>query len=167
MNKKEAASYLGVSTRAIERYTQQGKISVKYEKGKTRPVAVYEQQELDRLKEELNATVHKPAVEISTKTDNLDLAGVGVSGLVEKLVIPLSQQLKQLTEAVQNLERRRTPIVPVEEKLLLTLKEVQALTGLSREILREAIAAKKLKAKIVGKAWRIKRGDLEDYIEQL
>ncbi len=167
MNKKEAAEYLSVSTRAIERYTQQGKISVKYEKGKTRPVAVYEQQELDRLKEELNATVHKPAVEKSTNTDNIELAGVGISGLVEKLVIPLSQQLKQLTEAVQNLERRRTPIVPVEEKLLLTLKEVQALTGLSREILREAIAAKKLKAKIVGKAWRIKRGDLEDYIEQL
>ena len=167
MNKKEAASYLGVSTRAIERYTQQGKISVKYEKGKTRPVAVYEQQELDRLKEELNATVHKPAVEISTNTDNIELAGVGISGLVEKLVIPLSQQLKQLTEAVQNLEHRRTPIVPVEEKLLLSLKEVQALTGLSREILREAIAAKKLKAKIVGKAWRIKRGDLEDYIEKL
>ena len=167
MNKKEAAEYLSVSTRAIERYTQQGKISVKYEKGKTRPVAVYEQQELDRLKEELNATVHKPAVEISTNTDNIELAGIGISGLVEKLVIPLSQQLKQLTEAVQNLERRRTPLVPVEEKLLLTLKEVQALTGLSREILREAIAANQLKAKIVGKAWRIKRGDLEDYIEQL
>ena len=159
MNKKEAAEYLSVSTRAIERYTQQGKISVKYEKGKTRPVAVYEQQELDKLKEELNATVHKPAVELSTNTDNIELAGVGISGLVEKLVIPLSQQLKQLTEAVQNLERRRTPIVPVEEKLLLSLKEVQAQTGLSREILREAITNNQLKAKIVGKAWRIKRGD--------
>ncbi len=31
MNKKEAAEYLGVSTRAIERYTKQGKLSVKYE----------------------------------------------------------------------------------------------------------------------------------------
>ncbi|ACK74167.1 hypothetical protein PCC7424_5608 (plasmid) [Gloeothece citriformis PCC 7424] len=54
MNKQEAADYLGVSTRAIERYTQKGKLSVKYENAKTRPVAVYDQAELDRLKDELN-----------------------------------------------------------------------------------------------------------------
>ena len=57
--------------------------------------------------------------------------------------------------------------MPVEEKLLLTLKEVQALTGLSREILREAINSGKLKAQIIGKSWRIKRFDLSDYIDNL
>jgi predicted site-specific integrase-resolvase len=39
MNKQEAAEFLGVSVRALERYVQQGKISVRYEKGKTRPTA--------------------------------------------------------------------------------------------------------------------------------
>ena len=60
-----------------------------------------------------------------------------------------------------------SPFVPIEEKLLLTLPEVQALTGLSRETLREAIKQNELSAKIIGKAWRIKRSDLEDYIEGL
>ncbi|WP_206818095.1 helix-turn-helix domain-containing protein, partial [Chroococcus sp. FPU101] len=83
MNKQEAADYLGVSTRAIERYTQKGKLSVKYEGGKTRPVAVYDLSELDKLKEELNTTTYKPAIE-ATKDTPTELATtpVGLSSLV-------------------------------------------------------------------------------------
>ncbi len=170
MNKKEAAQYLGVSTRAIERYTQKGKLSVKYLSGKTRPVAVYDQEELDRLKEELETTIHKPAVEAAETTPtNIARADVGVSGLVKQVISPLSSQLQQLIEAVHGLQKLSTTqhAVPIENKLLLTLREVQALTGLSRDILRDAIREGNLKAQIVGKAWRVKRGDLEDYIENL
>ncbi len=42
MNKQEAADYLGVSVRALEPYVQQGRISVKYEKGKTRSTANFD-----------------------------------------------------------------------------------------------------------------------------
>jgi excisionase family DNA binding protein len=170
MNKQEAADYLGVSTRAIERYTQKGKLSVKYEGGKTRPVAIYDSEELDKLKEELNTTTYKPTVEPADETPtNLATTNVGLSGLVEKFVLPLSERLQQLTSAIQSLQAVPTsqPVVPIENKLLLTLKEVQALTGLSRETLREAIASGNLKAQIVGKAWRVKRQDLEEYIENL
>lgn len=169
MNKKEAADYLGVSTRAIERYTQKGKLSVKYEGGKTRPVAIYDSSELDKLKEELETTIYKPAIAPAESTStNLAETDVGVSWL-EKIVTPISSQLASLVEAIQNLQTLPTakPTVPIENKLLLTLKEVQALTGLSREILREAIAQGQLKAQIIGKAWRVKRKDLEDYIENL
>jgi excisionase family DNA binding protein len=170
MNKKEAAEYLGVSTRAIERYTQKGLISVKYEGGKTRPVAVYDSEELDKLKEELETTIYKPAIESSSPTStNLATSDVSLSGLVEKLFIPLSHQLALLTEAIKNLQTFPTApsAVKIENKLLLTLREVQALTGLSREILREAIEQGQLKAQIIGKAWRVKRQDLEEYIENL
>ncbi len=70
---------------------------------------------------------------------------------------------------MQNLKTPSTtkPTVAIKNKLLLTLRKVQVLTGLSREVLREAIEQKQLKAKIIGKAWRITRGDLEDYIENL
>lgn len=170
MNKQEAADYLGVSTRAIERYTAKGKLSVKYEGGKTRPVAVYDRSELDKLKEELTATTIKPAVEKDEDTPT-DLAtpSVGLSGLVERFLIPLSSQLQQLTEAVQNLKALpgNGATVGIENKLLLTLNEVRALTGLSRDTLREAIESGQLKARIVGKAWRVKRKDLEEYIENL
>ena len=79
MNKKEAANYLGVSTRAIERYTSQGKLSVKYEKGKTRPIAIYDQKELKKLKEELETPVYQPSVVTTPNTDNSDISPVGIS----------------------------------------------------------------------------------------
>jgi excisionase family DNA binding protein len=41
------------------------------------------------------------------------------------------------------------------------------LTGLSRATLRDAIEAGDLKAKMIGKAWRVKRGDLEAFVESL
>jgi len=170
MNKQEAADYLGVSTRAIERYTQKGKLSVKYEGGKTRPVAVYDPEELDKLKEELKTTTYKPAIALSDPTPTeLATTPVGLSGLVEKFILPLSNQLQQLTEAITSLKALPTnqPTVGIENKLLLTLKEVQALTGLSRETLKEGIASNQLKAQIVGKAWRVKKKDLEEYIENL
>jgi len=63
MNKQQAAKLLGVSVRALERYVQQGRISVKYEKGKTRSTANFDQTELEGLKEELNQPTIKPAVE--------------------------------------------------------------------------------------------------------
>jgi excisionase family DNA binding protein len=50
---------------------------------------------------------------------------------------------------------------------LLTLAEAQTLTGLARGVLREAIDRGKLKAKIIGRAWRIKRDDLNAFIKKL
>ena len=89
MNKQEAADYLGVSTRAIERYTQKGKLSVKYEGGKTRPVAVSDPEELDKLKEELKTTTYKPAIEATDQTPTeLATTSVGLSGLIEKFILP-------------------------------------------------------------------------------
>ncbi|MDF5718102.1 MAG: helix-turn-helix domain-containing protein [Rhizonema sp. NSF051] len=57
--------------------------------------------------------------------------------------------------------------VPIADKLLLTLPEAQALTGLSREFLREAISNGTLKAAVIGRSWRIKRSDLEEYVAGL
>jgi hypothetical protein len=63
MNKQEAAEFLGVSVRALERYVQQGRISVKYEKGKTRPTANFDSVELEAFRAELNQPTIKPAFE--------------------------------------------------------------------------------------------------------
>jgi excisionase family DNA binding protein len=45
--------------------------------------------------------------------------------------------------------------------------EAQALTGLSREVLRDAIASGELKAKVIGKGWQVKRSDVEEYVDRL
>jgi excisionase family DNA binding protein len=57
--------------------------------------------------------------------------------------------------------------VPVADKLLLKLDEASALTGLSRGILRQAIKDRKLKARIIGRGWRVKRDDLDVYVKKL
>lgn len=47
----------------MERYVQQCKLTVRYEKGKTRSTANFDQTELEAFKEELNQPTIKPAVE--------------------------------------------------------------------------------------------------------
>ena len=171
LSKAEAAKYLGVSARTLELYTKQGKVGVKYVKATRGKQARYHQSELEELKAALEVETHKPLVEQQPpqKVTNLESPSIELSGLVEKFVLPLSSHLAHLTTAVQNIQTSQTrpPLVPVAEKLLLTLPEAQALTGLSREILRDAINTGELPAKIIGKAWRIKRDDLEDYIDEL
>ena len=167
MNKKQAAEYLGVSVRALERYVQQGKLTVRYEKGKTRSTANFDQTELEAFKEELNQPTIKPAVEsrqITTDVyDETDIVPVNVAEFGEFTVVD------RLAGMVEMLITRgdKKPTVPIESKILLTLDEAQALTGLSKGYLREAIRQGSLKAKQIGKSWRVKRSDLDDFIEDL
>lgn len=176
MNKQEAADFLGVSVRALERYVQQGRIGVKYEKGKTRPTANFDPTELEAFKEELNQPTVKPAFEsrqITTEqqsdTGKLthhsgEIARFDeVSGFGEISVI---DKLSGIIEALLG-KGDSQPLVPIADKLLLTIAEAQALTGLSREFLRDAITAGDLKAKVIGKSWRVKRSDLEQYVDKL
>lgn len=172
LSKSQAAKYLNISTRALERLTQQGKLSVKYVRGSRGKQARYQQSDLDELKKELETPIHKPKVE-SPSTSSTDLVPLSTEILsladqLNNLAVPLSTYLEQIAVAISNLpQSTQGTSVPIENKLLLTLREVQALTGLSRGILKQAITTKKLKAQIMGKAWRIKRTDLEDYIKTL
>jgi excisionase family DNA binding protein len=160
MNKDEAAAYLGISTRTLERYTSKGTLQVKYEGTNKRPIATYEQEDLDRLKSELSTPLIKPKIE----DDNLpptipDNQNYSLSVIGGDMVGQSENPLERLISALS--------AVPVADRLLLTLPDVQALTGLSRGILKEAIKAGELKAKIIGKSYRIKRGDIDAFINQL
>jgi excisionase family DNA binding protein len=50
---------------------------------------------------------------------------------------------------------------------MLTLKEASQLAGLSRDNLRGAIESKKLKGRIIGRGFKVKREDLEQYVRKL
>lgn len=153
MDKKQVAEFLGVTIRAVERYQQQGKLNPQYTKGKTSMKAVYVDEEVKRLKEELEAP---PAIEMTPTTATTALAKRGD-------VAPMIAALAQLLEERQD-GKGRPQQVPVESKPLLKISEAQALTGLSRETLKEAIENKKLKARKEGKAYRITRKALDEYI---
>lgn len=195
MNKQEAAQFLDVSVRALERYTADNRIAARYEKGKTRSVLVYDESELERFKAELESATHRPAIQksapgragadwtVEANSPNIanpasglasfgDVAPGAVPGaLADGAMVPAFMSLLQAVADVapalekltaQNEKRGETP---VEAKLLLTLDEAHSLTGLSRATLKSAIDGGQLKARIVGRAWRIKRRDLDSFIE--
>lgn len=160
MNKKEAAEYLNVSTRAIERYTSKGRLTPKYEQGRTGPAPVYDQAQLDELKKEMDAPAqHQPVMrDKPAKSDKGDSATTALARRVD---------LSAFIEAIQSTRSSQPSISDLSAKLLLKLDEAAQLTGLSRGHLREAINAGKLKARIIGRAWRVKRTDLDAYIKKL
>jgi excisionase family DNA binding protein len=197
MNKQQAAQFLEISVRSLERFVQQGKISVRYEKGKTRPTANFDETELAAFKEELNQPSYKPAVEArqiasvehgqkdTANSQSEDLADFDENPSDEVRQITTVKHSQQDTEVYpigENptvIERLSAVIeamlartgddtrVRVGEKLLLTIAEAQELTGLPRQMLRDAITEGTLKAKVIGRSWRIKRSDLEAFVKQL
>ena len=76
--------------RTLERYTQEGKIGGRYEKGKTRSVLVYDESELRAFIAELETKTYKPAVD--PPPTNPDKDGAELSRFVEG-----TQQLHLLT----------------------------------------------------------------------
>jgi excisionase family DNA binding protein len=179
MNKKEAANFLGISERSLERHTAQKRIGHTLRPGKTRPVLDYERDELERFKEELKAEVHRPAEvqaddppgDQDTPTNTARDGGKALATFGE-LSGPPARAL-DFFGALLHMARAEAqaatprPGVEIADKLLLTLAEAQALTGLSRATLRDAIEADDLKARQMGRAWRVKRSDLESYVKKL
>lgn len=165
MNKQEAAEFLGVSMRALERYTQQARISVRYEKGRTKPTPVYEEEDLKAFKAQLEAPIHRPAVIAEDSANSRHSLAL----LSETSTLPNSGAgLERLLTTLESL--REHPPVTVQDiavKPLLKLDEAQRLTGLSREILREAIKTGTLIGGKLGRAYRVKRKDLDAYVQKL
>jgi excisionase family DNA binding protein len=171
-NKQQAAEFLGVSVRAVERYTQQGKLSVHYEPGKTRPVAVYAEEELRPLKDEIAANLYhqRPAVEKGNRANPEQSSDVGeVTALARSVgtTDALALIIREVTTATVGALRADAAVVPLADKLTLSLVEAAQLSGLSRGHLRAAIEAKKLKARIIGRGWRMTRQALEAYVKKL
>jgi excisionase family DNA binding protein len=163
MNKQQAAEYLNVSTRAVERYTSKGKLTPRYEKGRTGPAPIFEQQQLDALKAEMEQPNQRAVVthDKPAKSDKGDKS--------DALMLRQGRgfDLASLVAAIEAARQAARPAVAPENKLTLSLAEASALSGLSRSHLLEAIHAGKLKAKIIGRGWRIKRTDLDAYVQKL
>ena len=187
LDKKQAAEYLGVTTRTLERHIQSGKLSVRYEPSQNGEIALFDPEELENLREGKATVRIKPAIEserpslmpkppqnsqgqITHTPDRAELSqtqqpesiplGIGT------LIASLGAWLGNLTRAIDNHGSRITA-TELRSKLLLTLDEAQIVTGLSREILLDAIKAGELPSKIMGKAYRVKTQDLERYIANL
>ena len=161
MNKKEASEFLGISIRQVENYASQNKLSVKKEKGKTGDISVYDERELKQLKAELDSKrAPRPSVVIES-SESTELVRASDSRLSD--VSKFAEVFVQMQAASRKAER----MVAVENKPLLKLAEAAALTGLARGILKKAIDSEELKGRIIGRAYRIKRTDLDDFVKNL
>lgn len=211
-NKKEAATYLGISTRQLENYARSGRLSVRKEKGKTGDIAIFDDEELRRLKTELDskrgliqgAVVREPVNDEAEGThangDDLEssevirafasqLSRLTPQEFIAQLAAAILTQAEQRQQAVQRQleagqgqagpeqgsqgpkKRRRdpdeTPISDLAAKPLLTRAEAQRYTGLSRELLRELVTSGKVKEVKLGRAYRMKRAELDASIQTL
>ena len=97
MNKKEAAEYLGVSPRTLERYVKDGKISVRYEASTNGEIALFNLDELAQLVDDKQTPRIRPATtgnELPTTTT--DTASEKLSGGVGGLLTPFQELIERL-----------------------------------------------------------------------
>lgn len=169
LNKQQAAKLLGLSERAINRYVSRGMLSVTYKRrAEGSKEAIYDPAEVKKLKKTLSAPPPTPIVKqdprpvrstAMVKAPEASLTHVDNTALVH---------LVQFAEAIAGrLPQNPINIVPIADKLTLTLRDAAALAGLSRDSLRDAIRDGKLKAEIRGRGWNIKRSDLNLWIKKL
>lgn len=62
LTKQQAADYLGISTRTLAREVSSGRLTVRYEQGATSEVAMFDEQDLENLKNERQTPKIKPTV---------------------------------------------------------------------------------------------------------
>jgi excisionase family DNA binding protein len=157
MNRKEALEALGISVRSLQRIVKDGKLSVAYQRGASGKMeAIYDTKEVVSYAEYLREIV-KP----EHKNDSLSLVVGSRADTRQEFVALVAASVREAAKV------DKQAVIPIADKLLFTLTEAQGMTGLSREILREAIGNKKLKAKIIGRGWRVKRADLEAFVKRL
>jgi hypothetical protein len=149
MNKKETSEFLGISTRLVEKYASEGRFG-KYKliRGRTGKQADYDREAVEKLKELLESP-DEPVTALATKSTEARLFAAS------------------LFEAITSREEVRSASVRVSEKLLLTVKDCQLLTGLSEQAIRDSIRDAKLKARVIGRGFKVKRSDLNDFISSL
>ena len=174
MNKQEAADFLNVSARAVERYTQQGKLSVNYKPGRTRPVAEYRKGELEALRAEINANLYhqRPAHEKANPANPEQSSAVGA--------IPPSQALERaggeqgmqafasmIADALKarEVQGNGIPAVPLRDKMTLSFKEASRLSGVPESHLRTAYADGALRGAKIGRGVRVTPDDVRRYVE--
>lgn len=151
MDKKSAAQLLGVTTRTIEKYSRDGKLSVTYTQLKHGRQANYNESELLALKDELESVVHRSIVTTNTPESAISEVFGG------------SENQLQLLRLVAALVVTQS----LSKKMVLSLDEAAEVSGLARSHLMNAAKSGKLNAQIIGRGWKVRSVDLQIYVDEL
>jgi excisionase family DNA binding protein len=187
-NKADAAAYIGVSVRTLMRLTGAVGGVAHLPKRRDSAPTMYAKTELDRYLSSVTGMPIVSGIPVTPDTPDGDKAAVnaGVSRMPSvtdarsHLDTPDERLLMMAGMMAQEMFKRlpvmlppapdghaQAPPIPVADKLTLSLVEASQLSGLSRNHLRAAIEDKKLKARIIGRGWKIKRDDVDLYVRKL
>lgn len=183
MNKREAAEFLKVSEKTIERYKSSGKLSARLKRivgddGKSRKVLDFNQDDLERLKRELSGETVYPEftdrhaqtetqtdIDGQTQLDTANFAGNEVSIVGQT---PTANLFGIIFKSFETFSERHLQASNTFQKLMLTVEEAAAVSGLPKAYLDRAIKKEgTLKATKIGGRYRIKRQDLDDFINNI
>lgn len=149
MNKVEAADFLGISTRTLERRAEEWRLTVKLIRCGRTVRSYYDEQELDRVKSSLNELSRGRRPRHGKQNESSDLT---------QLPVILAYAIAAA---------RLIPEPP--PKLFLSLPEAAALSSIPVAKLRSDAKCGALKTiKSIGRGLgKVRRDDLERYIKQL
>jgi excisionase family DNA binding protein len=177
LTEEQACKILQITPATLNLYVAKGRLTATRTRSIRGRVVSYSKTEVEALKRELQ---HEEAyireqyerAKYSHKTVEAELVdGEGNSTDVRGATsfVPASAPvIERLILLLERLTPNEHPKVAIEKKLLLTMGEATAYSGLSEVKLNQAIRAGKLDArKDLGKGYRVKRSDIESYIKSL
>jgi excisionase family DNA binding protein len=183
MNKKEAAEFLSLSEKTVERYKSSGKLPARLKRivgsdGKSRTVLDFNKSDLERLKRELSGDVVFPEVtdghaQTKTQTDRDGQTQLDTANFAENEVSIYGQTqtanlFGMILKSLETISERNLRASDRFQKLMLTVDEAAAVSGLPKAFLDRAIRKDRtLKATKIGGRYRIKRQDLDEFINNL
>jgi hypothetical protein len=177
LSKGAAADYISVSVRQLIRLTGRGEVK-HLPKRRESEATRYSRAELDRYLGKLPSVVSGDVTDNTPDTRDTPGDNGNSQALVRRgfeAVTPVTLGTGDILDTPEMRARMlmafeaMASTVRITDRLTLSLTEASLLSGFSRDALREAVGAGKLKAKIVKgrRGWTIKRDDLDAYVRKL
>lgn len=157
MNKVDAAAFLSVSTRTIERYAEEKRIGVSYIKQEgRRSIADYNEEDLNNLKIEIETEIIATSpVFLKKVLENPEVLATFADDFLDCT--------RRIAIAIESLTTLQA--LPHKEKLALNLAEASFLSGFSKNELRHRLKSGELNGRKLGRGWKILRSDLESWVK--
>jgi|SRR6185503_2882038 len=181
LTEQQACTVLEVTPATLSVYVANRRLHVTRKRTIRGLVIYYDKTEVELLKRQIQEDQEYLRKQIgrdkhSSRVFEPELVGVDFdtadgngNGTGANTAIPASVPvIERLVSLLEGLTPGDNPRVPIERKLLLTMAEAAAYSGVSEIKLNAAIRAGHLGArKDLGRGQRIKRMDLEEYIRSL
>jgi excisionase family DNA binding protein len=167
-SKREAAEMLGVSTRGVERAVRRGQLTVHYRDSKHGKKAWFQPTELKRYRRYQEARVPVGfTAAAAQQLPPLPLPGPGPSPSPNPMIGAVVPVVDMEPWPRKDKRKFSPNEVPIADRLTLRVNEAVQLSGLPHTYILENIRAGKLKAIRIGRAWHIKRSDLNEFVQRL